>query len=101
MKHLLRCLILPCLFVLGTTPAHAVRHRKTIKSEATITAASSTSVSVKLGSSTRVYKISSTTTIHIDGAKAGAGDLKKGMRADITVSQIDPDSASAIEASRP
>ena len=101
MKHLLLCNTVLCLFILGNTPAHAARHRKIIKTETTITAVSNTSISLKSGGATHTYKISSKTTIYLDGMKVGASDLKKGMHAEVTMSQLDPNTASAIEAGRP
>ena len=99
MKHLLLCLTLLCLLVAGVTPANAARHRKIVKTESTITAVSGHSISVKTGSAHHTYKISSQTAIHLNGAKASAKDLKKGMHAEITASQLAPGAASAIEAS--
>ena len=72
-----------------------------VNTETTISAISKDSISVKSGQATHTYKISSQTTIHVDGRKADAKDLKKGMHAEITASQLDVNTASAIEATNP
>ena len=92
MKQILLCIAL-ALF-LPTNPASAKR----IDSAGKITAVSKSSVTVKIGRAAHTYKISSTTAIHLDGRKVDAKDLHKGMHADVTVSQLDPTAASAIEA---
>lgn len=96
MKPLLLLITLLCLLVDGTIPANAQNH---IKTSASIVAVSKKSISVKSGHLTHTYKISTTTAIHLDGRKVNAKDLRKGMHADVTVSQLDPTTASAIEAS--
>jgi hypothetical protein len=96
MKTLLLCITFLCLLAMGTSPAHA---RKKVHADATITAVSSDSITVKTGHATHHYKITSQTLIHVDGTKAVAKDLKKGMHAAVTASQIDASTASAIEAS--
>lgn len=101
MKHLLLCLTLLCLLSAGPTPAFAARRPKKVNTETTISAISKDSISVKSGQATHTYKISSQTTIHVDGRKADAKDLKKGMHAEITASQLDVNTASAIEATNP
>ncbi len=101
MKRLILCITLLSLSFAGINSANAARHRKIFKTETTISAVSSTSISLKSGSATHIYKISSHTVIHVDGVKAEAKDLQKGMRAEVTTSQLEPGTASAVEASRP
>ena len=96
MKTLLLCITFLCVLAVGTGPAHA---RKKVNAAATIIAVSDNSISVKTGHATHTYKISSQTAIHVDGAKAAAKDLKKGMHAAVTSSQLDASAASAIDAS--
>jgi hypothetical protein len=100
MKHLLLCITLLSFLAACTVPAHAYRRpgAKT-SSEAKITAVSGDSITVQNGKASHTYKISSQTTIHVDGRKADHKDLKKGMHAEVTTSQLDPNTASAIEAS--
>jgi uncharacterized membrane protein YqgA involved in biofilm formation len=93
MKHLFLCITILCLLVVGTSPAHAFR------TDSRITAISKTHVSVKIGHATHSYKITSQTLIHLDGTNVHAKSLRKGMHADVTKSQLDPNTASAIEAS--
>jgi hypothetical protein len=92
MKYLLLCVTLLCLLVVGTSPAHAFR------TDSRITAISKNHIAVKIGRATHSYKITSQTLIRLDGMKVHAGALKKGMHADVTRSQLDPTTASAIDA---
>jgi ligand-binding sensor domain-containing protein len=101
MKHLLLCITLVSLIAAGATSAWGARHPKVATAEAKITAISKDSITVQSGKASHTYKISSQTTIHVDGRKAEAKDLKKGMHADVTTSQLDVNTASAIEASNP
>jgi len=96
MKNLLLCITILCLLAVGTVPAHA---RKKVHADATITAVSDNSISVKTGHAAHTYKITSQTLIRVDGRKVTAKDLKKGMHAAVTASQIDVNTASAIDAS--
>ena len=98
MKYLLLCITFLCLLAAGTGPVQA-SHKKKVRTEATITAVSNNSISVKSGHATHTFKISGQTTIHVDGLKVTAKDLKKGMHAEVTASLIAPGAASAIEAS--
>jgi len=99
LKHLLPCIALLCLLAVGTAPANAARRQRKVTAETTISAISKDSISIKSGHATHTFKISSQTAIHVDGMKAEAKDLKKGMHAEVTTSQLDPNTASAIEAS--
>jgi hypothetical protein len=65
-----------------------------------ITAVSGTSITVQASKKKQTYKISTATVIHLDGSKVQPSELKKGMHAEVTVSQLDPNAASMIEASR-
>jgi hypothetical protein len=95
MKHLLLCITVLYLLIVGTSPAQG----KNFKTDSRITAISKDSISVKVGHATHSYKITTQTLIQLDGAKAHHGDLKKGMHAEVTASQIDRNTAVAIEAS--
>jgi hypothetical protein len=97
MKNLLLCITFLCLLAVGTVPAHA--KKKLVHADATITAVSDNSISVKTGHAAHTYKITSQTLIHVDGTKATAKDLKKGMHAAVTASQLDASVASAVDAS--
>ena len=98
MKHfLILCLL--SLVTLNSAPAKGVKYKKADASSPKITAVSATSISVTAAKISRTYKISTVTQIHLDGVKAGAADLKAGMHADVTTSQLDPNTAMAIEAS--
>ena len=99
MKHLLLSIAL--MFLVPVNPAFAKKPKgvKVHASGGKITAVSANSISVQVSKTTDTYKISAATLIHLDGRKAGAGDLKKGMHAEVTASQLDPGAASAIEAS--
>ena len=98
MKNLMFCISLVCLLALGTIPAIGAKRKKLIKSEAQISAVSSDSISVKVGHAVHSYKIDGHTVIHVDDKKANAKDLKKGMHAEVTESQLAPGTASSIEA---
>jgi hypothetical protein len=96
MKRPLLCIALLFLFVAGTVPATS--EAKSFRAESHITAVSPHSITVVLGHAQRSYKITGQTEIHVNGRKAGAQELKKGMQADVTASQIDPNVAIKIEA---
>jgi outer membrane receptor protein involved in Fe transport len=89
------------LFFLSPAPQASARVRsvKVNASGAKITAVSATSISVQTAKTTQTYKISAATLIHMDGRKASASELQKGMRANVTASQLDPGAAASIEAS--
>ena len=102
MKHTLLFICLLSFVPLESAPAKGAKSAKSVKvnaSGAKITLVSGTSISVEMGKSTHTYKISGQTQIHLDGRKTSANDLRKGMRADVTASQLDPDTAIIIEAS--
>jgi hypothetical protein len=65
-----------------------------------ITAVSGTSISVQSSKTVQTYRISTATVIHLDGARVDSAELKKGMHAEVTASQLDTNAASMIEASR-
>ena len=95
MKHLLLCATLLCFLVAGTSLAQG----KNFKTDSRIIAISKDSISVKLGHAHHSYKITSQTGITLDGVKVRPKALHKGMHADVTPSQIDRNTAVAIEAS--
>ena len=96
MKRLLLCIALAFLLPLNIASA---KRSKRIDSGEKITAVSGSSITVKAGSAPQIFKISGNTVIHLDGRKVTAKDLHKGMHAQVTPSQLDPTTASAIEAS--
>lgn len=103
MKRTLVLLSLLSLMLLHDAPAKGKAKKtpppiKVHASGAKISAVSTDSISVETGKSSQTYKISGSTHIHLDGRKVSANDLRKGMRADVTSSQLDPDSAMSIEA---
>ena len=83
----------------GKKPGKRPEPIKIHASEATITSVSSDSISVGNGKSSQSYKISGSTQIRLDGRRVSANELRSGMRADVTASQLDPGSAMSIEAS--
>ena len=95
MKHLLLCITLLCFLVLGTGPAQG----KTFKTDSRITEISKERISVHVGHAHHSYKITSQTVITLDGTKVHPRELRKGMHADVTASQIDRNTAVAIAAS--
>ena len=95
MKHLLLSIAL--LFILVAGPRSA--HGKVFKTDSRIAEISKDKISVKLGHAHHSYKITSATVITLDGMKVKAHALKKGMHADVTASQIDRNTAVAIQAS--
>ncbi len=99
MKNLLLAIAILTSFLAGSTRVEAAR-RKVIRTESIITAVSPASITVKLGSHHRTFRITGNTEIHLDGTKVGAGKLRRGMHAEVTVSQLDPVAARAVEASR-
>ena len=98
MKTTLLLVCLLSLVLLNTAPAKGVKYAKAHASSPTITAVSADSISVVAAKVAHTYKITSQTAIHIDGVKAGAKDLKKGMHAAVTTGQLDPNTAMAVEA---
>jgi len=94
MKNLLLCITLLCLLVAGTIPANG----KTFRTESRITQVSAHSISVNVGHAKHTYKITGETAIRLDGRKASARELRKGMAAEVTASQINPKIAIEIEA---
>lgn len=105
-------LLFSCLLSLFlATPAHADGHapRGTISpakggylkvhaSGARITDVSATSITVKEAKKVRTYQIGKLTSIKVDGNKAGAQALRKGMFVNVTTSQLDAGMARSIEA---
>lgn len=67
-------------------------------SRLTITAVSSTSISVKTSTDTKTYSIDGHTSITLDGRKVAADALKSGMGADVTPSGLNPSAAISIAA---
>jgi hypothetical protein len=97
MKHLLICIALLCL--LPPPNASARSHRRKIDaSSGLVTAVSGGSISVKSSKKSQTYKISSVTVIHLDAQRVDPSKLKKGMRAQVTPSEIDQNTAISIEA---
>ena len=99
MKHSLLFICLLCLIAAAPASAKGVKFKKVDASGAKITAVSASSVSIESAKVKHTYKITAATQIHVDGRKAGAADMKKGMHAEVTASQLDPAVAMAIEAS--
>jgi hypothetical protein len=95
MKPLLPGITLLCLLLVGASPAQG----RVFRTDSHITAISKERISVKVGHAKHSYKITSQTLIELDGRKVGPKALRKGMHADVTASQIDRNTAIAIEAS--
>lgn len=95
MKHFLLSIPLLCFLVAGTPPAQG----KNFQTDSRIADISKNRISVKLGHAHHSYKITSQTSIQLDGVKVHARALKKGMHADVTASQLDRNTAVAIAAS--
>lgn len=97
MKSTLLLICLLSFLPLASAPAKGVKYTKVHGAGAKITAVSADSISVESAKVVHTYKISSKTLIHLNGAKTGASDLRKGMHAEVTASQLDPNTAIAIE----
>lgn len=84
----------------GRAPGKRPAPIKIDAGDETITAVSSDSITVGTAKSksSQTYKISGITQIHLDGRKVSTNDLRSGMRAIVTPSQLDPGSAMSIEA---
>jgi hypothetical protein len=82
----------------GKKPGKKPEPIKIHASESKITSVSSDSISVGNGKTSQSYKISGSTQIRLDGRRVSANELRSGMRADVTASQLDPGSAMSIEA---
>jgi hypothetical protein len=98
MKHrlLLACLLL--LLPLGSAIGKGIPWAKVDASSARITEVSATSIAVKSAKVVHSYKITKLTRIVVDGRRAGAEKLRKGMFASVTPSQLEPDTAISIDA---
>jgi hypothetical protein len=99
MKHSLLLVCLLSIFLFSPASGRVVKGAKVHASGAKITAVSANSISVLTGKSTHTYKISGQTLIEVDGRKAGANALHKGMLAEVTPSSLDPGTAMSVEAS--
>ena len=98
-KHTLLSICLLCLIAVAPASAKGVKFNKVDASGAKITAVSASSISFESAKVNHTYKITAATQIRVDGRKAGAADLKKGMHVGVTAGQLDPTVAMAIEAS--
>ena len=98
MKHALLFLCLLALLPAAPAAAKGVKYSKVDASGAKITAVSADSITLQSAKVNHTYKITASTQIRVDGRKAGAADLKKGMHVNVTASQLDPGIAMAIEA---
>jgi hypothetical protein len=102
MKPILLVVCLLSLVPLNSASAKGAKGPKAVKVHAAgakITAISANLISVEIAKDTHTYAISAQTQVHLNGMKASVKDLRKGMRADVTASQLDPRAAMMIEAS--
>ena len=99
MKHSFLRRMLLSLFLIAIAPA--ISMAKVFKTESRIVVVSPHSITVAIGHAKHSYKITKETAIHVDGVKAGAKALKKGMHAEVTDSLLSPRTAASIEAQHP